>query len=187
MEYILYGLLGTAALSGVMGVSTYNRLMALDERCNTSFSDIDVLMKHRHSLLPGLIETVKGFAGHEMKMLQSVTVARAQALNANNIDARLEAETQLGQSINSLMNFVENYPDIKASAHFRELRNSLADVENRITAARRFYNLSVDEFNATRRQFPGIFIANATGLSTRKQFDLGTERIFVDEPVTVKF
>lgn len=187
MEIILLGMLGTGALAGYMGVSTHNRLMALDERCNTAFADIDVLMKHRHSLLPGLIETVKGFAGHEIEMVKTVAEARAQALSAHTLDTKLEAETQLGQSINSLMNYAESYPEIKASTHFTELRRELSDVENRITASRRFYNLAVDEFNATRRQFPGIYIANSKGLAARKHFDLGTERFFMDEPVTIKF
>ena len=164
---------GAVALAGILAWLTYNRLMALDERCNTASADIDVQLKHRHSLIPGLVETV--------------TRARASALRASGPEMRLEAETQVGQSLNTLMSVVERYPEIQASSHFRELRQELSDAENRITAARRFYNLAVDEFNATLRQFPGNGIGNAVRLSRRKPFDLGVERVLLDEPLAIRF
>jgi LemA protein len=171
----------------VTAYATYNRLMALDELCNTAFADIDVLLKHRHSLIPPLVETVRGFAGHEREVLTKVTEARASALRASGPDMRLEAETQLGQSINSMLSVVERYPEIKASDHFRDLRTELSDAENRITAARRYYNLAVDEYNATLRQFPGNKVASAARLSRRRAFDLGVERVLLDEPVAISF
>lgn len=166
--------------------STHNRLMALDERCNTAFADVDVQLKHRHNLIPGLVEIVRGFAGHELTVLTEVTRARASALRASAPEMRLEAEAQVGLSLNSLLSVVERYPEIQASAHFRDLRVELSDAENRITAARRFYNLAVDEFNATLRQFPGNRIGHAVRLSRRKAFDLGVERMLLDEPVAIK-
>jgi LemA protein len=100
---------------------------------------------------------------------------------------RLEAETQLGQCLNSMMTVVEQYPDLRASDHFRELRMELSDAENRITAARRFYNLAVGEYNSTLRQFPGNVVGAKRRLSTRRPFDLGVERVLLDEPVALKF
>lgn len=187
MDFLLYAAGGGALLAGAVAWSGYNRLVALDERCNTAFADVDVQLKHRHSLIPGLVETVRGFVGHEAAVLTEVTRARASALRAGGPETRLEAETQVGQSINSLLSVVERYPDLQASAHFRELRRDLADAENRITAARRFHNLAVDEFNATLRQFPGNLIGAAGRLGRRKPFDLGVERVLLDEPVPVRF
>jgi LemA protein len=187
---LTYWLLSAGALFALIGWlawSSYNRLMALDERCNTAFADVDVQLKHRHNLIPGLIETVRGFAGHERAILTEVTSARAQALQATGPEMRLEAETQVGQSLNSLLSIAERYPDIQASAHFRELRAGLTDAENRVTAARRFYNLAVNELNATLRQFPGNLVGGGVRLGRRKQFDLGIERVLLDEPVAVRF
>jgi LemA protein len=167
--------------------ATYNTLMALDERCDTAFADIDVQLKHRHNIIPPLVETVRAFAGHEKDVLTAVTEARASALRAANPEMRLEAETQLGQCLNSMLSIVESYPDLRASDHFRELRMELSDAENRITAARRFFNLAVGEYNSTLRQFPGNIVGAKRRLSTRRPFDLGVERVLLDEPATVKF
>jgi LemA protein len=187
MELLVAALAAGTILPAVLAWSTYNRLMALDERCNTAFADVDVQLKHRHNLIPGLVETVRAFAGHESAVLTEVTKARAGALRASGPEMRLEAETQVGQTLTSLLTLVESYPDLKASAHFRELRMELTDAENRITAARRFYNLAVDEFNATLRQFPGNLIGAAGRLGRRRAFDLGIERVLIDEPVAIRF
>ncbi|MBA3517074.1 MAG: LemA family protein [Rhizobiales bacterium] len=184
---VLVGAVALVALVGVIGLLTYNRLMALDQRCDTAFADVDVQLKHRHNLIPGLVETVRGFAGHERGVLEEVTRARAGALRASGPDMRLDAETQLGQSINTVLSVVEKYPELQASSHFRELRMELTDAENRITAARRFYNLAVDEYNATLRQFPGNRIGGAVRLGRRKPFDIGIERVLLDEPVAIRF
>lgn len=185
-------MIGFIVSAGVAGASlliwlTYNRLMALDERCNTAFADIDVQMKHRHSLIPGLIETVRGFASHELAILNEVTYARAKALTTHAPELRLDAELQVDQTLSTLLSIVGQYPEIQASSHFHSLRLELSDAENRIAAARRFYNLSVDEFNATLRQFPGNRIAVVARLARRRPFDLGVERILLDEPVAVQF
>lgn len=158
MLWLLCSPLIVAGLCAWAAMSAHNRLMALDQRCDTAFSDVDVMLKHRHDLIPGLVETVKGFAAHERTVLTEVTRARARALQASGPDARLNAETQLGQSINTVLSLQERYPELAASAHFRELRMELVDATNRITAARRYYNLAVDEYNATLRQFPGNLV-----------------------------
>ena len=182
--FLVLGPVGFVALGCVL---TYNRLMALDQRCDTAFADVDVQLKHRHNLIPGLVETVRGYAGHERSVLEEVTRARAGALRASAPEMRLDAETQLGQSLNMVMSIVEKYPELQASSHFRELRTELTDAENRITAARRFYNLAVDEYNATLRQFPANSIGNAFRLGPRKPFDIGIERVLLDEPVAIQF
>ena len=167
--------------------SSYNRLMALDARCDTAAADVDVHLKHRHNLIPGLVETVRGFAKHEHELLTEVTKARASALGAASPEVKMEAETQLGQSVAHVLQVAERYPELAASGHFHALREELVDAENRITASRRFSNLAIEEYNATLRQFPGSLIAQYRHLSTRRPFDLGIERVLFDEPVAIKF
>ena len=184
-------LIGISALIGavplVMAVMTYNRLVALDRRCETAFADIDVHLKHRQNLIPSLVETVRGFATHEHDILLGITNARAAALTAVAPDARLKAEKDLTQNINTLIGMAERYPELRASGHFTALRDELVDAENRITASRRFYNLAVGEYGATLRQFPGSLVARYRKLSPRMPFDLGIERVLIDEPIAIKF
>jgi LemA protein len=175
------------ALPLVMAWKSHNRLMALDARCDTAFSDIDVHLKHRHNLIPGLVETVRAYATHERDILLGITQARADALAATTPEMKLKAEKNLTQNITSLLAMADRFPDLKASAHFRELRQDLTDCENRITASRRFHNLTVEEYNVSLRQFPGSVVGNYRRLSSRRPFDLGIERMIFDEPVTVKF
>jgi len=175
------------AIPAWVGFATHNRLVALDQRCETAFADIDVHLKHRQNLIPSLVETVRGFASHEKDILLGVTEARADALRAATPEMRLTAEKKLTQNINALIGMAERYPDLKASAHFSELRRELVDSENRITASRRFYNLAVGEYGATLRQFPGSHIARLSRMNDRMPFDLGIERVLIDEPVAIKF
>lgn len=175
------------AVPAYIGFSTHNRLVALDQRCDTAFGDIDVHLKHRHNLIPPLVETVRGFAKHESDILMGVTEARAEALKASSPEVRLSAENNLTQNINALMGVAERYPDLKASTHFSELRRELVDAENRITASRRFYNLAVEEYGTTLRQFPGSYIGRLFKMNVRMPFDLGIERVLIDEPLSIKF
>lgn len=168
-------------------VSTRNRLVALDQRCETAYADIDAHLKHRQNLIPGLVETVRGFTRHEHDVLLGLTQARSAALAAIQPEARLEAETNLTQTINALIGAAERYPDLKASNHFAALREEFVAAENRITASRRFYNLAVGEYGATLRQFPGSLVARFWKMKLRKPFDLGIERVLIDEPVAFKF
>lgn len=180
-------LIAMAVVAVLIWSGTHNRLVALDERCESAFADVDVQLKHRANLIPPLVETVRAFARHESDLIAEVVQRRAEAVRASGPNARLEAETQLGNTLNQLMSLAEKYPDLKASDHFRELRAELSDAEHRITAARRFYNLAVSEFNATLRQFPGSMIGGAVHLHRRRPFDLGVERVILDEPVAVSF
>lgn len=184
---VLLGLLGLGVAPVWLGLATSNRLIALDQRCSTAFADIDVHLKHRSNLIPGLVETVRGFAGHERDILLGVAQARTAALQAAAPEMRLEAEKTLTQNINALIGMAERYPELRASSHFEGLRQELVDAENRITASRRFYNLAVGEYDATLRQFPGSYIARVRKLGARTPFDLGIERVLIDEPLAIKF
>jgi LemA protein len=175
------------AVPAYIAFATHNRLVALDQRCETAFGDVDVHLKHRHNLIPPLVETVRGFAKHESDVLRHVTEARAAALQAASPDMRLSAEQNLTQNINALIGMAEQYPDLKASTHFADLRRELVDAENRITASRRFYNLAVEEHGTTLRQFPGSYIGRLFNMSARTRFDLGIERVLIDEPLAIKF
>jgi LemA protein len=175
------------AVPAFVAFTTHNRLVALDQRCDTAFGDIDVHLKHRHNLIPPLVETVRGFTKHESDILQGVTAARAEALRAGSPQMRLSAEQNLTQNINALIGMAEHYPDLKASTHFSDLRRELIDVENRVTASRRFYNLAVEEYGITLRQFPGSTIGRMFRMNMRTRFDLGIERVLIDEPLAIKF
>lgn len=177
-----------AILAGIVfvAVSSYNRLTALDERCATAFSDVDVQLKHRHNILPGLVETVRGGAAHELAVITEIAQARKAALQATGPEMRLQAEAQLGQSINSLLHVAESYPNIHASTDFRDLRRELIDADAKIAGARRFYNMACNELNATLRQFPGVLIARFVSIRTRSRFDIGIDRVMIDEPMSFK-
>lgn len=171
----------------VLFIGTHNRLVALDGRCETAFADIDVLLKHRQNLIPSLVETVRGFATHESSILLGLSKARAEAAAAIGAEARLKAEKNLTQNIHALMGVAERYPELQASGHFTALRDELVQAENRITAARRFYNLTVGEYGSTLRQFPGSLVGRVRRFDPRAMFDLGVERVLIDDPVAIKF
>jgi LemA protein len=175
------------AVPAYIALATHNRLVALDQRCDTAFGDIDVHLKHRHNLIPPLVETVRGFVKHESDILLGVTQARAEALQAATPEMQLNAEKNLTQNINALIGMAEGYPELKASTHFVDLRRELVDAENRITASRRFYNLAVEEYATTLRQFPGSYIGRLLKMNVRMPFDLGIERVLIDEPLAFKF
>jgi LemA protein len=175
------------AVPAYIAFATHNRLVALDQRCETAFGDIDVHLKHRHNLIPPLVETVRDFAKHESGILTNISEARAKALQATSPEIRLSAEQNLTQNITALLSAAERYPELKASTHFSDLRRELIDVENRVTASRRFYNLAVEEYGITLRQFPGSTIGRLCKMNLRTRYDLGIERVLVDEPLVLKF
>lgn len=166
---------------------TSNRIVTLDERCNVTFADIDAHLKHRHNLIPPLVETVRGFANHERELVLAVTRAQAEAMAAATQEMKLKAEKNLTASLNALFSSAQKMPDIQASSHFVALRNELIECENRITAARRFHNIVVGEFNASARQWPASMFAKRHGMTRRQPFDLGTERAAIDQPVAIAF
>lgn len=185
LEYVLIGTVGLGAYAVWNSMGTYNDLMAMDERCNTAFSDIDALLKHRHDLIPGLVQNVRSVVGQENRVLDSMLHAITETTRSANVETRLEAEQNLGNTINNLFASLDNLPKVQTSSHFVDLRNSFKDVENRITAARRFYNTTVEEHNATLRQFPGNLIGAKCRINTRRQYSLGAERMFMEEAVSL--
>ncbi|QQV78029.1 LemA family protein [Sphingomonas aliaeris] len=189
--WIVLGLLGSIAVALWWIVLTYartnNTLIALDQRCDTAFADIDVHLKHRHNIIPGLVEVVRGVAEHERTLILGVAEARATALAAVAPGARLKAERDLSLKVSTLLAGAEGYPELRAVPEFGQLRQQLVDCENRITASRRFFNLAVEEYNVMMRQFPGSYIASKRRMNSRQPYDLGIERVLVDEPVSFAF
>ena len=155
-------------------VGAYNKLVALDQRADQSFADIDVQLKQRQDLIPNLVETVKGYASHERGTLDAVTAARAAAAGATSVNDKVQAENMLTASLGRLFAVAEAYPDLKANTNYLELQRELSDIENKLAAARRFFNNAVSEFNAVRRQFPTVLFAGMVGFGADKPFfDVG--------------
>ena len=170
-----------------MLVGTYNRLVALRQNANSAFADIDVQLKQRQDLVPNLVETVKGYAAHERGTLDEVTAARAAAASAGSVEGKVAAENALTGALGRLFAVAEAYPDLKANQNFLQLQGQLADIENKLAAARRFFNNAVAEFNAQAQRFPAVLFAAAMGFTQRAFFDLGEERAAAGVAPQVKF
>ena len=169
-------------------VATYNGLVALRQRVNQAFADIDVQLKQRHDLIPNLVETVKGYAAHERDTLDAVVAARNAAQGAHGVEAQAQAEQQLSGAVGRLLALGEAYPDLKASANFQQLQLDLGQVEDKLAAARRFFNNAVSEYNASIQAFPAVLFAPSMGFTQREFFDVGeTMRAHIEAPPAVKF
>ncbi|MDA1169175.1 MAG: LemA family protein [bacterium] len=153
----------------------YNSLVKHRNRATEAWSDIDVQLKRRHNLIPNLIETVKGYATHERATLDSVTKARANALNATSPADQAKAENALSSTLKSLFAVSEQYPDLKANTNFLELQRELSDTENKIQASRRFYNGVVRDFNTAVETVPKNVIASLFTFTKREFFELENE------------
>lgn len=153
-------------------LSAYNALVRMKNQVKESWSDISVQLKRRHDLIPNLVETVKGYATHESKTLESVTAARTQAVQAKSPGEQAKAENALSQTLKTLFAVSEQYPDLKANANFLELQRELSDTENKIQAARRLYNGTAREFNTSIESFPSNIIANSFGFKQSEYFEL---------------
>lgn len=184
-------LLIIAVVVAVLLIGIYNRLVALRQNCNQAFADVDVQLKQRHDLVPNLVETVKGYAAHERGTLEEVIQARNSAVTAERSGdpkAMGAAEGALSMALGRLIALSEAYPDLKANENFKQLQNELSDIENKIAAARRFFNSAVAEYNTGREQFPAVLVANSFGFTPREFFDLGVEgRASMEQPPEVKF
>ena len=166
------------ALTALWAIVTYNSFVSLRNDADEALSDIDVQLKRRHDLIPNLIETVKGYATHERELFQRITEARAKAMQTSvgsNPAAAAQAEGMLGGLLGNLMAVAEAYPDLKASTNFLELQRELAATEDKIAAARRYYNTTVRTFNTKLQQFPTNIIGNATGFTGREFFEIEEE------------
>lgn len=156
-------------------VATYNRLVSLRTQTDEAWSDIDVQLKRRYDLIPNLIETVKGYATHEQQVFENVTTARSQAMNAQAPADKAQAENVLSGALKSLFAVAENYPDLKASDNFAKLQDELSDTENKVQAARRFYNGNVRDFNIQLQTFPTNQVGNWFHFTKREFFELENE------------
>ena len=166
----------------------YNQLVAMRQRVSQSFADVDVQLKLRHDLIPNLVETVKGYAAHERGTLEAVVNARNAAVAAQGPAQQAAAENMLTGALRSLFALSEAYPDLKANQNFQQLQTEIADVENKIAAARRFFNNAVSEYNTGIQQFPAALFAAMLGFHEREFFDVGTDdRQRLDKPPQVKF
>jgi len=176
--------LGAILLLAVWIITVYNGLIVLRNRVDEAWSDIDVQLKRRYDLIPNLVETVKGYATHERETLDSVIQARAAAMGAHGKHDQAEAENMLSQTLKSLFAVAENYPDLKASQNFLQLQDDLKDTEDKIQAARRFYNANVRDFNTKIQVFPNNIIAGQLKFEKYEFFEIkGEER----KNVKVKF
>jgi LemA protein len=172
MEMALWFIGVTLLLSVLMVVGVYNRVIALKQRRRNAFSDVDVQLKQRYDLVPNLVETVKGYAQHEQGLFENVTKARTSAMRAGGIAERGKAEQALGTAMTSIMAVAENYPQLKADANFRQLQADLADIENKIAAARRFFNNATSEYNTSIQQFPAVLFVGSLGFREEPFFEL---------------
>jgi LemA protein len=171
----------------LMIISLYNRLVRLRNSREQAFADVDVQLKQRHDMIPQLVEAVKGYMGHERGVLTAVTEARTNAMKASGINEKIAAETKLSAALEGLRVSVEAYPDLKASQNFMELQTEIADIENKIAAARRFFNSATKELNVATEVFPSNIIATLFNFKREPLFELGEQRAAVEEPPQVKF
>ena len=168
---LLLIILGVLGLLIVIIIVIYNRLVALRQTCNQAWSDIEVQLKQRQDLIPSLVKVVKGYAKHEKETLQAVIDARNSAVSANSVGDTVKAEGLLGQALGKMFALAEAYPDLKANQNFLQLQDELSDVENKISAARRFYNNSVQEYNTGTEQFPANMIAGQFNFDKRDFYE----------------
>lgn len=173
-------------------VALYNGLIKANVRVDEAWSDITVQLKRRYDLIPNLVETVKGYAKHEKETFDSVIQARNAALNAmsgqTTVAATAQAENQFEGALKSLFALTENYPDLKANQNFLQLQDELVDSEDKIQAARRFYNSAVRDLNIRVKTVPSNIIAGMLGFKEREFFELDeSEMATVQKPVDVKF
>ena len=172
LVWIIVGVVVVVLLFLVIGA--YNRLVGLDQTADQAFADIDVQLKQRHDLIPNLVETVKGYASHERGTLEAVVQARSAATHATTVNDKVQAENMLTATLGRLFALSEAYPQLRANENFMRLQADLSDIENKLAAARRFFNNAVSEFNAVRRQFPTVLFAAMVGFGSDKPFfDVG--------------
>lgn len=186
----LWVILGLIVFIGVVIMMIYNRLVALRQTREQAFADIDVQLKQRFDLIPNLLETVKGYASHEKEVLENVTAARASVGKAQggDIGERVGAENMLSQAMMNLFAVAENYPDLKADTNYRQFMSELSDIENKIAAARRFFNNATSELNTAVEQFPAVLIASKFGFKKEEFFEIeDAQRAAVEAAPEVKF
>ena len=181
----IFVILVIAALVVIWVIFAYNSFVRVINRAKEAWADIDIQLKRRYDLIPNLVNTVKGYAAHESSAFENVTRARSAAMNAGNIVDKGKAENMLSGALKSIFALAEAYPDLKANQNFLELQRELSDTENKIQAARRFYNTNVRDLNTKTESFPNNIIASVFHFQTMEFFQL--EDSSAKEPVKVSF
>ncbi|MBU0708989.1 LemA family protein [Patescibacteria group bacterium] len=166
-----YIILGAVALIAFYLWATYNGLITAKTRVEESWSGIDVQLKRRASLIPNLVETVKGYASHEKGIFEEVTKARSALVNASTPREKAEADNTLTGTLKTLFAVAENYPDLKANQNFMKLQEELADAEDKVAYARQFYNTNVMEYNIKLKVFPSVLVANMFSFKAEEFFE----------------
>ena len=185
MSLALWIIIAVVAVVIFWVIAVFNGLVVLKNRAKEAWSDIDVQLKRRYDLIPNLVETVKGYASHEKEIFEKVTQARASAMSAQGAKEKAGAENMLSDTLKSLFAVSENYPDLKASTNFLELQRELTDTEDKIQAARRFYNTNVRDLHIKIESFPANTVAGMFGFKQMELFETANEA--EREPVKVKF
>ena len=178
MEWIVLVIVGVIVLvvigGGLWVMGAYNRLVNLRERVRAGWSQIEVLLKRRHDLIPNLVESVRGYAGHESQTLEAVIAARNQAVSAKGVQSQAQAEGMLTQALGRLFAVSEAYPDLKANQNFMQLQNELSETENGIAGQRQAYNNTVQTYNTSILSFPSNLLAGPFGFNTQPFFETTT-------------
>jgi LemA protein len=182
---VLYIILVIVFLVVLWVIFVYNRLVTLRNRTKEAWSDIDVQLKRRYNLIPNLVETVKGYATHERELFEKVTEARARAMGAKTVKEHSQAENALSSTLKTLFAVAENYPQLRAAENFLELQRELRDTEDKVQAARRFYNGNVRDLNIKIERFPEKIVASTFGFKKMDLFEIEEEA--ARKPVEVKF
>ncbi len=181
----LWIIVGIIVLLLIIIASVFNRLVSLKNRTDEAWSDIDVQLKRRHDLIPNLVEMVKGYAKHEKEVFEKVTEARTAAISSKGLAEKTKAENQITSALKSVFAVAENYPDLKANENFLELQREVTDTEDKIQAARRFYNGNVRDLNIAIESFPSNIVAGLFHYQKKDQFEL--DDVAERQNVEVKF
>jgi LemA protein len=185
MTYLLLAILAVLVF---LVIGLYNRLVKLRNNRENAFADIDVQLRQRLDLIPQLVEAVKAYMKHESSVLTDITNARTNALQARTINEKIAAENQLTGALQGLQVAVEAYPDLKANQNFMQLQEEISDIENKLAAARRFFNSATKELNNAIQTFPSNILAGMFGFQREPMFDLGSDqRIKAEETPKLNF
>ena len=176
-----------AVILVIWGVSMYNGLVKLRNNRENAFANIDVQLKQRFDLVPQLVNTVKGYAGHEKEVLEKVTAARAAAMSATTIDEKVAADKAMSSALSGLKVSLEAYPELKANQNFLQLQNELSDIENKLSAARRFFNSATREFNNACEVFPSNILAGMFKFKRAAMYEATENRETLEKAPEVKF
>lgn len=181
-------IIAVAVLLVLWVVGIYNGLVNRRNNRENAFANIDVQLKQRHDLVPQLVATVKGYATHERELLERVTAARTAAMSAVGINDKIQTENALSSALSGLRVSLEAYPDLKANQNFLQLQEEIADIENKLAAARRFFNSTTRELNVTVQSFPTNLIAGVFGFKTEPMFEISaSERAQHEKAPEIKF